>query len=407
MCDFTESSQLQEWMFASPEMVQKCRATANQMAREYLSKPPPSSAASSSSSSQAQDPPVYAIAHGYAKNQQEQQAEDPTTVGPWKTASEHPFLTPDEEALLVAFYARKVPTLVGPLAQVQRLHRDIKVTATAAMFLRRFYLSNSVMIHDPKAIMVAAAFVATKVEDATVDIRALEEGSEQAGAPVTQAEILPAELALMEGICFQLLCFHPFKPIMALTEDLRTFLKSEKGLPLVQHKRIAGEDLKPMYDAARAVLDDVIVSDIPLLYTPGQIGLAAMMVANDDVQAKQQQQQQTTLAPELSNPAMAPPEEDGGGLPSLDLLAYVRLRFSEEQGAKMEAIMKDLVPMMRELREGKHGCGNHNIDMVQLKSVHKRLKKCRGWGKKEKKSKNKRSSEDGGGGEPKKKKVKA
>ena len=88
--------------------------------------------------------------------------------------------------------------------------------------------------------------------------------------------------------------------------------------------------------------------------------------------------------------------------------------------------MKTLVPMLKELREGKHGCGNHNIDMTEIKKIHKKLKKCRGWGKsnthssssssskKEKKNK-KRSSADpenngGAGGEdqqPKKKKAKA
>lgn len=37
-----------------------------------------------------------------------------------------------------------------------------------------------------------------------------------------------------------------------------------------------------------AILDDVIVSDVLLIFTPGQIGgLAVMIVANEEVQAKQ------------------------------------------------------------------------------------------------------------------------
>jgi len=211
-----------------------------------------------------------------------------------------------------------------------------------------------------------------------------------------QAEILPAELCLMEGISFQLLCFHPFKPVVALTDDLRAFLKSDKGMTLVQNKRIAGEDLKPMYDAARAILDDVIVSDIPQLFSPAQIGLGAMVVANEDLQTKQQNNEDDEG------------ENSEGGLPPLDLLAYIRLRFTEEKGQGMVKVMKQLLPMLKGLRDGKHGCGNHNVDMMQLKGVHKKLKKCRLWGKKEEKDKKSKKREGStGGDEPKKKKAKS
>jgi len=404
MRDFTESSQLHEWMFSSVEELEKCRAKANQQAREYLAKPPDVQEASKASL--AFSAPVYTAAKGYSKRQKKApDTEDPTTAGPWKNAKEHPFITPNEEALLVAFYTSKVPMLIGPLAQVPRLRRESKVTATASMLLKRFFLSNSVMLHDPKAVMVAACFCATKIEDATADVRYLEDGTNLMNAPVSQAEILPAELALLEGISFQLLCFHPFKPVVALTEDLRSFLKSEKGLPLVDNRHIAGEDLKPMYDAARAALDDIIVSDLPFLYTPGQLGLAAMIVANEDLNAKRKEKQRDGSNEEDDD------DDDGVGLPNLDLLAYIRLRFSDERGHELEAAMKELVPMIRELKEGKHGCANQNVDMTELKNVHKRLKKCRGWGKKDndkkdKKSK-KRSKEDGGDDEPKKKKAKS
>ena len=408
MCDFNESSQLREWMFTS-ETLKKCRAKANLKAREYLA----AAQASGNGDAKSQVNPVFTIARGFTKQQQEeaQKDDDPTKQGPWKTASDHPFLTPEEEAILVTNFVMRVPLLVGPKALLAPGLRncDIKVTATAAMLLRRFYLSNSVMLHDPKTVMIAAGFAACKIEDSVKDIRYFEDGANLLSCPVTQAELLPTELAFMEGICFQLLCFHPFKPLQALTEDLRTFLKSEKGMALIQNRRIASADLiAPLYNAARLLLDDVIISDIPLLFTPGQIGLAAMMVANDDLQAKQAQKQQ-----QKQTEAGTVEEEEGVvAMPSLDMLAYVRLRFSEEQGNQMAEVMKVLVPMVKELREGKHGCGNHNINMAEIKKIHKRLKKCRGWGKKEKKSKKRSSANnDGGDGEgedqPKKKKAKA
>ncbi|CAB9529969.1 Cyclin [Seminavis robusta] len=383
MADFSEASQLHDWMLASPAMLDKCRAKGNLLAREYLAKPKEQEEGSTSTTL----PPVEKFACGYARAQKENpDNEDPASMGPQKDASNHEFLTTDEEEFMVTFYASKIPFLIGPTAQHAFLRRPHKFPATAAALFRRFYLSNSVMIHDPKAVMVAAAFLASKVEDGTARVRELEKGTELMQSPVTQAEILPAELFLLDGIRFQLMCFHSFKPVEALTEDLRTFLKSERGITLVQNKRIASEDLKPLFHSAWGLLDDVMVSDIPLLFTPGQVGLAAMIVANETVQAKQ---------------AQKPEEEEG--LPPLDLLAYVKLRFSEEQGRQMEEKMKDLVPMIKGLKEGKHGCGNHTVDMAKLKAVHKKLKKCRLWGKKEKKSK-KRSAE--GGEESKKKKSK-
>ena len=34
---------------------------------------------------------------------------------------------------------------------------------------------------------------------------------------------------------------------------------------------------------------------------------------------------------------------------------------------------------MRELKMGKHGCGNYGLDMNELKMLNKKLKKCRAW----------------------------
>lgn len=191
-------------------------------------------------------------------------------------------------------------------------------------------------------------------------------------AAVTTAEIVPAELALLAGINFDLLCFHPYKAVLAFTEDLRTYLKSDKGKSLAQfpngEKRpIVGQDLKPMHDRARKIVDDVIVSDVPLLYSPGQVGLAALMVANEELQ-----------------------KDPNEKVPNINLLGYVQQRFDDKVNQEyMEKEMTDLCSMLKGLDEGKYGCGNHNVDMVALKAVHKKLKKCRLWGKSSKSKKRK------------------
>lgn len=379
MCEPSESSQLKLWLY-KPDVLDLCRARANRLARKAIAaKADASSESDAASSAQGSDdggkatiPPVECYAREFNTKKESFLSEDD---GAWQNEKDNPFLNPPEEALLVSFYVSKLPSLIGPLAQVPRLRRESKVTATAALLLRRFFLSNSVMIHDPKVIMVAAAFLASKVEDATTDVRYLEEGTNSMNAPVTQAEIIPAEIHLLAGVNFDLLCFHPYKAVLSITEDLRTYLKSEKGKSLVHFstgndRPIIGQDLKPMHDAAQQIVNDVIVSDIPLLYTPGQVGLAALMVANEQQQSK----------------------ED---VPQIDLLGYLSQRFEEADQEGMRVLLRDLCAMLRDLKDGKYGCANHNIDLQTLKEVHKKLKKVRIWGPKKEKKKRKKDLDTG------------
>lgn len=364
MCDPADSSQLKAWIFSEND-VELARARANRQARKYLfGKPSADSSA-----------PIESFAREFSKIKDSYATEED---GPTHTADSKEFLLPEEENLLVSFYASKLPSLIGPQAQLPRLRREPKVPATAATLLRRFYLSNSVMIHDPKAIMVSAAFLASKVEDAMTDVRYLEEGTNLMNAPVTLSEILPAEIRLLSGVNFELLCFHPYKAVLAITEDLRTYLKSEKGRSLVKFangsdRPIIGQDLKPMHDAAQSIINDVIVSDIPLLYTPGQIGLAALMVANEQ-------------------------QKDKENIPQIDILGYLSHRFEDADIPRMKSLLKEIGTKLDELKKGLHGCANYEIDMVKLKGIHKKLKKCRIWGVKEKKKKKRKtaSGEDDG-----------
>ena len=213
----------------------------------------------------------------------------------------------------------------------------------------------------------------------------LEEGTNKLQSPVTTAEIIPAEVILLSGINFELLCFHPYKVILAITEDLRTYLKSEKGRSLVQFSNgsdqpIIGQDLKPMHDAAFSILNDVIVSDISLLYTPGQIGLAALMVANEKQKGKE-------------------------NIPQIDLMGYLSHRFEDADISRMRSLLQEIGAQLLELKDGKHGCASHKVDMQKLKGIHKKLKKCRIWGIKEKKKKKRKNASGEEGADSKRAKL--
>jgi len=90
-------------------------------------------------------------------------------------------------------------------------------------------------------------------------------------------------------------------------------------------------------------------------------------------------------------------------------MGYVRSRFedTDESGVVVDSAAIDAVvdrvtrlsQLVRELREGKHGCGNYDTDMAELKGLNKKLKKCRAWGsssdsKKEKKKRKRKDAEE-------------
>lgn len=379
MVEYVDSSQLNLWHFRSVEELEACRCFANYQARKFLFDRETGEATSEDSSAAVVGSlPVSHFACDAAKRAEILRESNYAEKGPLESPSGEPYLSAAEEAVLVSFYASKLPALIGPAATVTKLLRESKVLASAEALYRRFFLSNSVMLFDPKVIMVAAAFLGSKVEDATVEVRYLEEGTVTMDAAVATQEIVTAEIALLAGTHFHLLCFHPYKAVLALTEDLRIFLKTAAGKKLVpqQDHQLTGQDLKPMYDAARSILDDVVVSDIPLLYSPGQIGLAALTVGQDN---------------HNNNSA----RQGDSGRPQIDLLAYVEARFPHEKADWMPATVRTLTSMLRQLKEGRHGCGNYNAPLAALKSIHKKLKKVRAWGEKKKTKKRNKPNMDG------------
>jgi len=238
------------------------------------------------------------------------------------------------------------------------------------------------------------------VEDASVDVRYLEEGTQLFNAHVSQEEIIAAELALIQGVAFDLLCFHPHKAVLALTEDLRTFLKSDRGKVLVvqqqqqQHnhhqnnnnnnddlqrqqgtdanRTVSGQDLEPLYARARDTLEEALLrTDLALLYTPGQLGLASLMAAQDILHEQQQRQQHDGTSEDPSSPSST-------ALLQIDWHGYVMHRFDTPDADTKEKTWEALQTLRRELREAP----NKTVvaDKKTMVSIFKKLKKVRAWG---------------------------
>ena len=261
------------------------------------------------------------------------------------------FLTPADEHHLIRFYASRIPSLIGPRAKHPPLRTQSRtIVGTSSLLFIRFYLSNSVLTHDPKITMVGAVLLASKVEDCVTRPGLLEEGAALMNANVRTADIVRAEMDVAMGCGYQLACHHPHNAVLAYTQDLRTFLKQGGGGEDLasfddyndnndgnndensgtgtnknsHHRPVVGNDLVKIHDVAIRIVNRAVsgCTDAPLLSSPGTVGLSAMVVANEGLLCEQKRQRRLRKRQDKE-------EEYGSGeeIPRIDYDGYVRRRF--------------------------------------------------------------------------------
>jgi hypothetical protein len=396
--DYENSTHVKSWTF-TPQQLKQLRARANQESLQFIETQEQQSSSDAATGGAQGNSESLVIAKSFAKDYKNTN-NDATPMEVETPATDSSILTPEEETTLIDFYSSKLLTLIGPSATHPKLKRDIKVASTASLLLKRFYLSNSITLFDPKTIMVASAFLASKVEDVTCDVRYIEDGTRAMQAHVKIKEIIEAEIALVKGVDFDLCCFHPYKVVLAYTEDLRSFLKSKDGKHCVtvlsnsndknvnaQRELVSGEDLRPIYDKARDIVQQLVFgSDVMLLASPGKIGLVAMMLANKIL--LQSQDENFKKDGEMT-------------VVKIDFREYLRCRFAEERKEhEIDALWQEIEDLSQVVQSAVDQLLlQPEPDMVALKGIHKKLKKSRIWGKDDKKKKKKKRKHGEGDGE--------
>ncbi|KAF8964610.1 hypothetical protein BGZ46_000750 [Entomortierella lignicola] len=139
------------------------------------------------------------------------------------------YLNVQEELALLGFYERR-------MVQIFRYWKlPSHVTATAIMYMKRFFLENTVMDFHPKDVMLTCMFLARKTENFLMTI---DEFSTALKSP-------PESILNLE--------------FLALTENM--------------------ERLQAVYESALKLIDTSLYTDLCFLYQPSQIALAAMRIA--------------------------------------------------------------------------------------------------------------------------------
>ncbi|KAF3482479.1 cyclin CCL1 [Arthroderma uncinatum] len=208
-------------------------------------------------------------------------------------------LTPDEEFELVQYYCEKTMEL----GDEYKPPLPTTVRATAIQYLRRFYLTNSPMTYHPKSIMPCALFLATKTDNFYMSLRSFTEHIPK----MSMEDIIAPEFLLTQGLRFTFDVRHPFRGLEGGMMELNAIAKGEAtpgphhpGLTVPGLQKaiqslappppsIAGPvpatplstRLAKVHHNTREILKhSAQMTDVYFLYTPSQIWLSALLIAD-------------------------------------------------------------------------------------------------------------------------------
>ncbi|KAL2268957.1 hypothetical protein VTJ83DRAFT_3803 [Remersonia thermophila] len=345
---YRQTSQYQLWSF-SPAQLAAMRETTNAAARariaERLSYSQPPSAAASSTNTP-----------------------DPSGSTPAPGPQLPEFLTPAEEAQLVAFFTSEL------LRAGDHAEMSDEIKATAAVFFRRFYVTNSIMTYPPQDMLIVALFFGCKAEGSFVSIS---EFGRTFGKEHPE-EILAGEFLLCQGLRFALDVKHPFRALRGAIMELAT-------LPDIDPARLGAAEAR-----AREILRfSPLITDAYFHFTPSQIMLAALSLADRALAERFITKTFHYVAPpsaadNSSGPGTPVPDSGGGGgtpAPSKKSRSgednKAEVIGSQVRDKVLGAIEACRDMLSRELPERREHWTNKAVIKAQIAPLRKKLKACR------------------------------
>ncbi|KAI8624736.1 cyclin ccl1 [Xylariaceae sp. FL1651] len=218
---YRQSSQYRLWSF-SPSHLQSLREKTNSLARAHIS-----------NRLRASSPPVDSLPE---------------------------FLTPGEESMLLNFYT------VELLRAATFCDLPTDIQATAAIFLRRFYVTNSLMTYPPMALIKTCLFFGCKAEGYYMRLQKFADKFPD----TTGEEVLAAEYVLCQGIRFAFDVRHPYRALEGAIMELRRLGDFDENRIIRAHQK------------TRDILKfSPLLTDAYFHYTPSQIMLAALSMADE------------------------------------------------------------------------------------------------------------------------------
>ncbi|KAL2940923.1 Cyclin-H1-1 [Bienertia sinuspersici] len=242
MADFQTSTHRDKWIFTQQQLADKYKA-ANQRAIQSLEKYGTTC--------------VGIDADGSFTNPKSQKDSDGV-----KQSRAKP-LKVEEEKVLHVYYETKIQEVCGAFKFPH------KIQATALTYYKRFYLCWSVMEHHPKSVMLTCIYLACKIEENHVSAEELGKGIQQ-----DHRMILDNEMLVLQSLGFDLIVYGPYRSIEGFINDMEDFCYATNG----QSDMVQDLNQRAVFEADKAML-----TDAPLLFPPGQLALAVLRRANEEL----------------------------------------------------------------------------------------------------------------------------
>eukprot|EP00467_Chlorarachnion_reptans_P015740 CAMPEP_0114502970 /NCGR_PEP_ID=MMETSP0109-20121206/9392_1 /TAXON_ID=29199 /ORGANISM="Chlorarachnion reptans, Strain CCCM449" /LENGTH=389 /DNA_ID=CAMNT_0001680955 /DNA_START=26 /DNA_END=1195 /DNA_ORIENTATION=- len=171
-------------------------------------------------------------------------------------------LTLEEERKLHAFYHNQMCAFFDKFKSPP-LPYDTK--ATAHVFYKRFYLTSSIMDHNPLRIIPTIIFLAGKAEENPVAADGIAKNW-----GIKLKRLVNQEVAVLEGLRFHLKIYHPRRAVESFISRLKATYP-------------AAEEFDNVMQIALKLLSNSVHTDIQLLFPPSQIALASILIASREI----------------------------------------------------------------------------------------------------------------------------
>ena len=274
-------------------------------------------------------------------------------------------------------------------------HFSDAAVATCIQFLRRFYLYNSPMTYHAQNISRTAMFLAGKSESEHQSLDAFAASISSDKTKVTPEQILAPEYLIVQALRFNFDVKHPFRALKGGMLDLMSIANgnyegpnnsthktaAELSIAIHQLPRKAGGPtvkatfqqveqriMKESYSFVAQILKKTAaLTDVYFLYTPSQIWLAALLLADEPLTLFYLSVKLPTTSP-LYDKVIAAMRECARMMSSHR--SYRKLQLSLEEQAKLEAEHK--AEVKRLIKKLKMCQDPDKVDLVKLNQAQKR-----------------------------------
>ncbi|KAL7415381.1 cyclin-like protein [Mrakia frigida] len=239
---YEESSQYRNWRY-SKEKLAKMRKDLNERAVDVVRKNLQAEKVSSTPSQAQAEEEAYLT---FGTNP----PPPPTTTTP--SSDDINYLTVEDELALIAYYISTVPPTCAGFGA------SLTVEATTILYLKRFYLVNTCMDYHPRKIMPTCLFLAMKAENSHPAI----DPFVSRFSKLTSDEVLSLEFLVAQSLEFEFKVHHPHTALHGFFLDLQV---------------TASPSLPSLLSSALSTLSALSLPlDLPLIYSPSHIALAAI-----------------------------------------------------------------------------------------------------------------------------------